>query len=177
MLTIKAEAAVSKVTFVNMTARCGSTLLGQMISRTPKAFVMSEPWAWMHLHGHYIGGDIPMAAYREGITYSNNLGLHKLPRQYKPYLEGVDFLQEAAEERGVSAVQAGEEQGRRAHLCQDGDVHVASVSHAERDVPQGQVHLQHEGVQVDGRVHDAARQVPAHPRYANRSILPGGFAC
>ena len=54
-----------KVTFVNMTARCGSTLLGQMISRTPKAFVMSEPWAWMHLHGHYVGGDISMAEYRD----------------------------------------------------------------------------------------------------------------
>ena len=63
---------VLKVTFVNMTARCGSTLLGQMISRTPKAFVMSEPWAWMHLHGHYIGGDIPMAAYREGMPYPYN---------------------------------------------------------------------------------------------------------
>ena len=58
-----------------MTARCGSTLLGQMISRTPKAFVMSEPWAWMHLHGHYIGGDIPMAAYREVIIHPSNLGL------------------------------------------------------------------------------------------------------
>ena len=53
-----------KVTFVNMTARCGSTLLGQMISRTPKAFVMSEPWAWMHIHGHYIGNDISMAEYK-----------------------------------------------------------------------------------------------------------------
>ena len=31
------DPADRKVTFVNMTARCGSTLLGQMISRTPKA--------------------------------------------------------------------------------------------------------------------------------------------
>ena len=61
------------MTFVNMTARCGSTLLGQMISRTPKAFVMSEPWAWMHLHGHYVGGDISMAEYRDDGHTSGHL--------------------------------------------------------------------------------------------------------
>ena len=53
-----------KVTFVNMTARCGSTLLGQMIARTPKVLVMSEPWALVHMHGHYISKNISMAEYR-----------------------------------------------------------------------------------------------------------------
>ena len=37
-----------KLTFVNMTARCGSTLLGQIIARTPKTCVLSEPWALVH---------------------------------------------------------------------------------------------------------------------------------
>ena len=57
-------------------------------------------------------------------------------------------MQEAAEERGAAAVQAREEPRRRgSRLRQDGDVHVARVPHAEGDVPEGQVHLQHEGVQ------------------------------
>ena len=79
------------------------------------------------------------------------------------------WTQEAPEECRAAAVQAGEEPGGRAHIRQDGDVHVAGVPHAEGDVPQGQVHLQHEGVQVDGRVHDAARQVPARPRHSHRT--------
>ena len=37
-----------KLTFVNMTARCGSTLLGQIMARTPNTCVLSEPWALVH---------------------------------------------------------------------------------------------------------------------------------
>ena len=39
-----------KLTFVNMTARCGSTLLGQIMARTPKTCVLSEPWALVHVN-------------------------------------------------------------------------------------------------------------------------------
>ena len=39
-----------KLTFVNMTARCGSTLLGQMMARTPNTCVLSEPWALVHVN-------------------------------------------------------------------------------------------------------------------------------
>ena len=53
-----------KLTFVNMTARCGSTLLSQMISRTPKCHTMSEPWSFVHIHGHYNQGLISLAEYQ-----------------------------------------------------------------------------------------------------------------
>ena len=53
-----------KLSFVNMTARCGSTLLSQMISRTPKSHTMSEPWSFVHLHGHYNQGLISLAEYK-----------------------------------------------------------------------------------------------------------------
>ena len=39
-----------KLTIVNMTARCGSTLLGQIIARTPNTRVLSEPWALVHIN-------------------------------------------------------------------------------------------------------------------------------
>lgn len=39
-----------KLTFVNMTARCGSTLLGQIMARTPNTRVLSEPWALVHIN-------------------------------------------------------------------------------------------------------------------------------
>lgn len=53
-----------KMTFVNMTARCGSTLLSQMISRTPKSRTMSEPWCLVHLHGHLNQRLLSMAEYK-----------------------------------------------------------------------------------------------------------------
>ena len=39
-----------KLTFVNMTARCGSTLLGQIIAQIPNTRVLSEPWALVHVN-------------------------------------------------------------------------------------------------------------------------------
>ena len=53
-----------KVTFVNMTGRCGSTLLSQMISRTPRTRTMSEPWSLVHIHGHFNQRLISMAEYK-----------------------------------------------------------------------------------------------------------------
>ena len=53
-----------KMTFVNMTARCGSTLLSQMISRTPKTKVMSEPWCLVHIHGHFNKRLISLPEYK-----------------------------------------------------------------------------------------------------------------
>lgn len=38
-----------KVTVINMTGRCGSTLLGQMLGRLPKTRILSEPWPLIHL--------------------------------------------------------------------------------------------------------------------------------
>ena len=53
-----------KLTLVNMTARCGSTLLAQMVSRVPGVRAMSEPWSLVHVHGHFICRQISMAEYR-----------------------------------------------------------------------------------------------------------------
>ncbi len=53
----------AKLSFVNMTARCGSTLLSQMMSRVPKVRAMSEPWAFVHAHGLYLSGQVSMAEY------------------------------------------------------------------------------------------------------------------
>ena len=58
------DPAHRKVTFVNMSGRCGSTLLSQMISRTPKTRTMSEPWSLVHIHGHFNQGLISMAEYK-----------------------------------------------------------------------------------------------------------------
>ena len=53
-----------RLTFVNMTARCGSTLLSQMISRTDKVRTMSEPWSLVHVHGLFNTKKISMPEYK-----------------------------------------------------------------------------------------------------------------
>ena len=53
-----------RLTIVNMTSRCGSTLLGQMMSRIPKTRAISEPWSLVHIHGHFNCGRISMAEYK-----------------------------------------------------------------------------------------------------------------
>ena len=53
-----------RMSFVNMTARCGSTLLSQMISRTPKSRTMSEPWCLVHIHGHFNQRLMSIAEYK-----------------------------------------------------------------------------------------------------------------
>ena len=40
-----------EMTFINMTTRCGSTLLSCMLARVPRVRVMSEPWSFVHSHG------------------------------------------------------------------------------------------------------------------------------
>ena len=52
-----------RVTLLNMTARCGSTLVGQMLTRVPNVRVISEPWAFMHLHGFYVQRLISLPQY------------------------------------------------------------------------------------------------------------------
>ncbi len=47
-----------------MTARCGSTLVGQMLARVPNVRVISEPWAFMHIHGFYVQKLISLPQYR-----------------------------------------------------------------------------------------------------------------
>ena len=54
----------NKVTFVNMTARCGSTLLNQIMSKIPKTRSMSEPWVLVHIHRHFCCGLFSMAEYK-----------------------------------------------------------------------------------------------------------------
>ena len=54
----------NKVTFVNMTARCGSTLLGQIMSKVPRTRSMSEPWVFVHIHRHFRSGLFSMAEYK-----------------------------------------------------------------------------------------------------------------
>ena len=53
-----------KVTFVNMTARCGSTLLGQIMTRTPETRSISEPWSFMHIHRHFRCGLFSTPEYK-----------------------------------------------------------------------------------------------------------------
>ena len=53
-----------RVTFVNMTARCGSTLLTQVMAHTPKTRSMSEPWSFVHIHRHFRCGLISMPEYK-----------------------------------------------------------------------------------------------------------------
>ena len=47
-----------------MTARCGSTLLGQIMSRTPKTCAISEPWSFVHVHRHLVARIISEAEYK-----------------------------------------------------------------------------------------------------------------
>ncbi len=46
------------LTMINMTARCGSTLLCQMANTVPGVRTVSEPWALAHLRVHYVTGKI-----------------------------------------------------------------------------------------------------------------------
>ena len=52
------------MTFINMTTRCGSTLLSCMLARVPRVRVMSEPWSFVHSHGLLIQGKVDMDEYR-----------------------------------------------------------------------------------------------------------------
>jgi hypothetical protein len=53
-----------KMCFINMTTRCGSTLLSQMLSRVPRVRVMSEPWSFVHIHGLLIQKKVDMDEFR-----------------------------------------------------------------------------------------------------------------
>ena len=58
---------VDTLALVNNTARSGSTLLCQMLARVPGVRVMSEPWALLHLHGHYNQGRLETSEYESLI--------------------------------------------------------------------------------------------------------------
>jgi hypothetical protein len=53
-----------ELSFINMTTRCGSTLLCQMVNTVPKARAMSEPCAFNHAHAHYVTGRITIDQLR-----------------------------------------------------------------------------------------------------------------
>ena len=89
----------------------------------------------------------------------HHVGALVLCAHSRPLQRGAHFagrIQEAAEEHRETPVQAGKEQGCRAHFHKDDGLNVSSVPHAEGDVPEGQVHIQHEAVQAHGGVHNAA---------------------
>ncbi len=47
-----------RLTLINNTTRCGSTLLCQMAATVPGVRVLSEPWALNNAHTHYVMGRI-----------------------------------------------------------------------------------------------------------------------
>ena len=62
------------VTLLDMTARCGSTLVSQMVARgAPDTRVMSEPWSFVHIHGLYIQGKIGFDYYRRLLRSTTRL--------------------------------------------------------------------------------------------------------
>ena len=66
-----------KVTFINMTARCGSTLLCQMTNTVPRVRTISEPWCFNHLHWHYVGGRIEHGDFRRLVRSCMRLVLKR----------------------------------------------------------------------------------------------------
>ncbi len=52
------------VCLFGMTARCGSTLMAQIMNRVPKTRSMSEPWVWTYAYVMYNKGQIDMEEYR-----------------------------------------------------------------------------------------------------------------
>lgn len=75
-----------KVSMVNMTARCGSTLLCQIFANVPKLRAQSEPWSFVHVQGMYIRREIPHAEYLRLIRSCMRL-------QCKPeHREGNEYL-------------------------------------------------------------------------------------
>ena len=72
LLTLASEVEVAtterELTFISMTARCGSTLLCQMTSRLPGVEVISEPWSLEHLHADFLAGKFEMGEYKRRIA-------------------------------------------------------------------------------------------------------------
>ncbi len=52
------------VSIFGMTARCGSTLISQILNRVPNTRSMSEPWVFTHAYVMYNKGLIDMEEYR-----------------------------------------------------------------------------------------------------------------
>ena len=54
----------AKVTFLDMTGRCGSTLICTMMSNVPGVRTFSEPWVFLHAHRQYVNGHIDRLEYK-----------------------------------------------------------------------------------------------------------------
>ena len=52
------------VTFLDMTGRCGSTLICTMMARVPEVRVFSEPWVFLHAQNQYVNKHINREQYR-----------------------------------------------------------------------------------------------------------------
>ena len=66
-----------KLTLLNITCRCGSTLICQMINTVPRVRTMSEPWSFNHLHNHYVGGRIGYGDLRQLVQSAIRLQCKK----------------------------------------------------------------------------------------------------
>jgi hypothetical protein len=86
--------ADTKMTFVNMTMRCGSTLLSQMVNNVAGVRVISESWAFVSLHGLYITDRITLSEYRQLLKSTVRL---QMKRESKVYLATGTAVQIAAQ--------------------------------------------------------------------------------
>ena len=72
-----------EVSLLHMTARCGSTLVSQMLAKVPRVRVMSEPWAFAHLHSMYIMKTISYPEYERLMRATMRLQL-KPEKEFNP---------------------------------------------------------------------------------------------
>ena len=74
---------------LNMTARCGSTLVSQMVTRgaSSDTRVMSEPWGFVHLHGLYIQGKKSFSEHRQLLRSA--MRLQCKPERSRPHLKRI----------------------------------------------------------------------------------------
>ena len=79
-----------QVYLLNMTARCGSTLVSQMVASGAgdTTRVMSEPWGFVHLHGLYIQGRLcGMENYKRLLRSA--MRIQCKPENKRPELERI----------------------------------------------------------------------------------------
>ena len=63
----------AKVTFLDMTGRCGSTLICSMMNRVKGTRSFSEPWVYLHLHKQYLNGQISYEVYKRMLKSTTRI--------------------------------------------------------------------------------------------------------
>ncbi len=56
-----------RLTLINNTSRCGSTLLCQILNAVPGVRALSEPWTLNHAHADFVKGRIDMVALKSFV--------------------------------------------------------------------------------------------------------------